>query len=140
MGLRIRGGTSLLVTKHRVKIGATPHSNQPIKQVFTRFWKAGRALLEHLGGKPYSNGIRYLTCEALCSKQNQITCTKKVTKDILKTKKKAQNVAGVPGSQSTLADSRAINPSSRAQNRNSCTGKEKDAMPFFYLPFFFSYV
>ncbi|MCH92742.1 serine protease SPPA chloroplastic-like [Trifolium medium] len=38
----------------------------------------------------------------------------------------------IAGSQSTLADSRAINPSSRAQNRNSCTGKEKDAMPFFY--------
>jgi len=34
-----------------------------------------------------------------------------VTKDILKTKKETKNVAGVPGSQSTLADSRAINPS-----------------------------
>jgi len=62
------------------------------------------------------------------------------TKDSILRKKKAQNIAGVPGSQSTLADSRAIHPSSRAQNRNSFTGKEKDAMPFFYLPFFFSYV
>lgn len=36
-------------------------------------------------------------------------------KAIQNKKKKAQNVAGVPGSQSTLADSRAINPSFRGR-------------------------
>ncbi|KAK2374870.1 hypothetical protein QL285_075804 [Trifolium repens] len=126
--LQPRNEAIFLLYDHRLKLEDPPEivlsltyldfcwSTNPRRD---KFWKAGRALLEHLGGKPYSNGIRYLTCEALCSKQNQITCTKKVTKDILKTKKKAQNVAGVPGSQSTLADSRPINPSSRAQNRNS---------------------
>jgi len=45
------------------------------------------------------------------------------------------------GGQSTLASlvGQSIHPSSRAQNKNSCTGKEKDAMPFFTLFSLFSY-
>ena len=47
--------------------------------------------------------------------------------------------AGVPGGQSTLASlvGQSIHPSSRAQNHNSFTGKEKDAMPFLFF-FLFS--
>ena len=52
--------------------------------------------MEHLGGKPYSNGIRYLTCEALCSKQNQITCTRpKIYSKLRKRKPNFLNIASV---------------------------------------------
>ena len=120
MGLRIRGGTSLRLTKHRVKIGATPHSNQPIKQVWTRFDLEGGKSSIGAFGREALHGIRYLTCEALCSKQNQITCTLKVTKDIFKTTKKVLKSLNIASVESNPTNMNSRNKKIKAKVPRGC--------------------